>query len=155
NNWSSATNVTLNVTDVNEADSTAPTVTASQSFNYAENQTAGATIGTVQATDNIAVTQFRFADSASSTSQDGFYQISNTGVITITAAGIAAGVANNDFETGANQFTYGIQAGDAANNWSSATNVTLNVTDVNEDSTIAVTGGNYNEASPRAVFTID
>ena len=39
---------------------------------------------------------------------------------------------NNDFETGANSFTLGVQAGDAAGNWSSAVNISLNVTNVNE-----------------------
>jgi len=34
--------------------------------------------------------------------------------VTITAAGVVAGVAQNDFETAPNSFTYGIEARDAA-----------------------------------------
>ena len=34
----------------------------------------------------------------------------------MTAAGVAAGVENNDFETGLNSFTYGVEAQDAAGN---------------------------------------
>ncbi|MCR9140477.1 MAG: hypothetical protein NXI27_31295, partial [Alphaproteobacteria bacterium] len=59
----------------------------------------------------------------------------------ITAAGVAAGVAQNDFETGPNSFTYAIQAGDAAGNWSSAIDVTLNVTET-RSSNLTIAPGN-------------
>ena len=130
-NWSAATNVTLNVTDL---DDTAPVVAAGQTFSYAENQAAGAQVGAVSATDAGGVTAFRFSANNSTTSADGYFQIDATGKITLTAAGAAAGAATNDFETAPNQFTYGIQAGDAQGLWSAVTNVTLKVTDVNEDS---------------------
>ena len=139
-NWSSAVNVTLNVTD---GDDTAPVVTASQSFSYTENQAANALVGTVVATDDVAVTAFRFAATGTGTSADGFYSIASDGKITLTAAGVAAGVANNDFETSPNSFTYGVEAGDAAGNWSSAVNVTLNVTDV---ATIAIDDKSFGNA---------
>ena len=89
-----------------------------QSFDYAENQVAGAVVGTVVATDAVGVTDFRFSANTSGTSADGFYSIGNDGKISITAAGVAAGVAQNDFETAPNSFTYGVQARDAVGNWS-------------------------------------
>jgi len=113
-------------------DTTAPVVTAAQVFSYAENQQAGALVGTVAATDAVGVTAFRFSTSGTTTSADGYYTIATDGKLTLTAAGVAAGVANNDYETGANSFTYAVQAGDAAGNWSTAVNVTLNVTDLSE-----------------------
>lgn len=135
-------------------DSIAPTVTASQSFNYAENRAAGAVVGTVAATDNTAVTAFRFSATGTNTSADGYYTIDNTGKISITAAGVAAGVANNDFETGANQFTYGIQAGDAAGNWSAATNITLNVTDL-DDTPPVLTGPSNGAGAATSSITVN
>ena len=114
------------------ADTTAPVVSASQSFSYAENQVADATVATVAATDAIGVTAFRFGATSTTTSADGYYTIDGTGVVQITAAGVAAGVANNDFETTPNAFTYAVQASDAADNWSSPVNITLNLLDVNE-----------------------
>ena len=144
----------LNVTDV---DDTAPVVSASQSLSYAENQSANAVVGTVAASDAVGVTGFRFTNaggSAGSTSTDGFYSIASDGKISLTAAGVAAGVAQNDFETTPNSFTYGIQARDAAGNWSSSVDVALNVTDDVQDNPIVVTSPTVNEASPYAVFTI-
>lgn len=135
-------------------DGVAPTVTASQSFNYAENQVAGAVVGTVAATDNTAVTAFRFSATGTSTSADGYYTIDNTGKISITAAGVAAGVANNDFEINPNQFTYGIQAGDAAGNWSTATNITLNVTDV-DDTPPVLTGPSNGAGAATSSITVN
>ena len=115
------------------ADTTAPVVAASQSFSYAENRgsTAGA-IGTVSATDAVGVTGFRFAANNGTTSADGWFVIGSDGKISLTDAGRAAGAASNDYETGANSFTYGVQAGDAAGNWSTVMSVTLNLTDVDE-----------------------
>ena len=116
---------------IGSGDSTAPTVTADQSYSYAENQTAGAVVVTATATDNVAVTGWQFANGTQTTT-DGYYQINNSGQISITAAGVVAGVANNDYETTPNSFTLSVQAKDAAGNWSAATDVTLNVTNVNE-----------------------
>ncbi len=80
-----------------------PVVTPGQSFSYAENQSAGAVVGIVAASDDVGVTGFRFSDSGSATSLDGYYTIAANGQIRITAAGVAAGIENNDFETGAEQ----------------------------------------------------
>jgi len=129
NNWSAATDIDLIVTDVDEA---APVVTGGQSFSYAENQSANAAVGTVAASDNLAVSAFRFAATGNQTSADGFYSVDNDGVLRLTAAGAAARAATNDFETAPNSFTYALEAGDAAGNWSTQVNVTLAITDVNE-----------------------
>jgi hypothetical protein len=135
-----ATTQTLTVTILQVSDATAPVVTAGQTLSYAENQTAGSVIGTVLATDAVGVTGFRFTNGGNTTSSDGYYTIAANGQVTITAAGVAAGVANNDFETGANSFTYGIQATDAAGNWSPSVNVAFVVTDL-DDTAPVVTGG--------------
>ena len=119
-------------------DTTAPLITASQSFDFNENQTANAVVATVLASDNLAVTAFRFENAggtASDTSTDGYFTIANDGKISITAAGVAAGV--NDYETAENSHTYSIQAGDAAGNWSSAVDVALNELDVTEGVVLA------------------
>ncbi len=109
------------------ADSTAPVVTAA-TFSYAENQAAGFEVGTVAATDNTGVTAFEITTG----NTDGYFAIDAAGKITLTEAGAAAAAAANDFETGANTFTLGVVAKDAANNTSAAANVTVNVTDVDD-----------------------
>ena len=68
--------------------------------------------------------------------------IAANGQVSITAAGVAAGVENNDFETGLNSFTYGIEARDAAGNWSAAEDITLNVTDVDDTAPVVTAGQN-------------
>jgi hypothetical protein len=127
-NWSLPVELRFRVTDIDEV---APVVTSGQTFNYPENSASGAVVGTVAATDNLAVTGFRFAISLGPVTSDGFYQISSAGVITLTAAG-AADAAHNDFETLPNSWSYNVQARDAAGNWSAAVAVSINLTDVSE-----------------------
>ena len=105
---SSNANIDLNVNDLDEV---APII-ADQSFAYDENQATGATVANVVATDNIGVTGFTFTTSGSGTSSDGYFQIDNSGNITITATGAANAL--NDFETGANTGIYNVTAADAA-----------------------------------------
>jgi len=124
-NTSTAENVTVSVTDVDEI---APVVTASQSFSYAEGQASDYVIGTVVATDSIGVTAYAIA----SGNDDGFFAIDSDGKLTLTATG-AGEVASNDFETSPNSFTLGVTASDSAGNTSTAENVTVSVTDVNEN----------------------
>jgi hypothetical protein len=150
-NWSAAVNVTLNVTD---ADDTAPLLPAGQSFAYAENRSANAAVGTVSASDATGVTQFRFAGTGTQTSADGYYTIDNSGVLRITAAGVAAGVPNNDFEQAPNSFTYAVQAGDAAGNWSAATNISLDVTDL-PDTAPVITGPSGGAGAPSSAISIN
>jgi len=123
-------------------DTSAPTVGAGQSFSYVENQAAGAIAGTVGASSADSLTGFRFAATGTDTSADGHYRIDVAGNIRLTASGAAAGVAQNDFETAPNSFTYAVQARDAAGNWSAAENVTLNVGNLNEAPILSATAVN-------------
>ena len=111
-------------------DTQAPAITAGQQFTYDENQPANALIGSVSAQDAVGVVAFRFADSGSDTSADGYFQIDSQGRITLTEAGAAAGV--NDFEQASNNHGYAIEALDAAGNVSAA-NVTLFEANLNDN----------------------
>ena len=132
-------------------DTTAPIVTA-EAASYAENQTtAGVTLATVTA--NEAAT---FAISTGNESN--FFAIdAATGAVSLTAAGIAAGAATNDYETGDNAFTLGIVATDTAGNASDATDLVLSLTNV-QDETFTVTnnatGGSINEGGS-VTFTVE
>jgi hypothetical protein len=121
--------VSLSVTDVNEVVNSAPVIAGGQMLSYNENQAANGLVGTVAASDDNAVTAFRFAANGLQTSADGYYSIDNAGLVRITAAGVAAGLANNDYEITPNSFTYAIEAGDASGIWSPATNVVFEVAD--------------------------
>lgn len=159
------------------ADTVAPVVTAA-TFTYAENQAAGYAVGTVAATDAMGVTKFEITTG----NDKGYFAIdAATGKITLTAAGAAAGTAAvgttpavapsaaNDFETGANTFTLGVVASDAAGNKSAVGNVVVNVTDVDDvaPQLVAATAAsttvklNFGEAlaaatlaNPAATFTV-
>lgn len=129
-------------------DIVAPVVTAAQTFTYAENQAAGAVLGTVAATDATGVTGFAITSGDAA----GLFAIDATGKITQTAAGAALTAASNDFETTPNAFTLGVTATDAAGNVSAVTNVTLNVTDV-DDRAPVITGAVVN--GTKAVLVYD
>jgi len=111
-------------------DTTAPVVTAGQGFSYAENRVGNTVIGTVVASDAGGVTGFRFSATQTSLSADQRFSIDSLGTIRLTALGAAS--AANDFETGPNTASYGVQAGDAAGNWSNARDVTLSVTNLDD-----------------------
>ena len=112
-------------------DTALPGVTTSQVFHYSENRLSTTELGTVAASDGAGtILAYRFAN-GTTTSPDGYFRIdATTGKLYLTTAGVAA--ASNDYETAPNQFTLSVQARDAAGNWSNATDVTLNVTDVND-----------------------
>lgn len=132
-------NITLDGTVLKgPLDTTAPEVTAGQALSYAENSAEGTVLGTVAATDDVAVTGYSIATG----NDDGFFAIdANTGVITLTAAGAAVGAASNDFETAPNIFTLGVTASDGAGNVSAVADVALTVTDVIEGTgTVLPTG---------------
>ncbi len=138
---STAATITLNETNL---DDSAPVI-AAQSFSYAENSAAGSTVANVAASDNVGVTGYRFTATGSNTSADGFYQISNSGAITLTAAGAASAV--NDFEQGSNSGTYSVTALDAAGNSTAAT-ITLNETNLDDSApVIAAQSFSYAENS--------
>ncbi len=120
--------VTVLVSDIDDED---PVISQGQSFSYAEGQSAGFVVGTVLATDNVAVTGYSITAGDSS----GFFDISATGEISLTAAGAAAAAASNDFETGSNDFSLTVETTDAAGNTGSGI-VTVSVTDVFEAGSI-------------------
>lgn len=158
-----ASSSTVVITDAT-TDTTAPVVTAA-TFSYAENQLAGAVLGTVVATDDVAVTGYEIVSGNAA----GLFAIDATGKITQTTAGQSLTAASNDYETTPNGFTLGVVASDAAGNKSAAQNVVLNVTDVDDvaPQLVAVTAAattvklNFGEAlaaatltNPAATFTV-
>ena len=109
------------------SDDVAPAVTApAGNFSFTENQAAAATLATIAATDNVAVTGFEIA----SGNDSGFFAIDAAGKITLTTAGLTS--AANDFETTPNSFTLGVKAIDSAGNKSAAVDVILGVTDADD-----------------------
>ncbi|NVJ72537.1 MAG: cadherin repeat domain-containing protein, partial [Flavobacteriaceae bacterium] len=80
-NSTATATITLNVNDIDETETTPPTVN-DQSFTYAENQSSGYTVGTVSATDNVGVSTY----SIQSGNTNGYFAINaSTGAITLTA----------------------------------------------------------------------
>ncbi|MFZ6751674.1 beta strand repeat-containing protein, partial [Undibacterium sp. Ren11W] len=139
-----AGNVSAPGADSAVLDTIAPTVVA-QTFSYAENSAANSIVATLVASDNVGVTGYKFTATGSNTSADGYYQISNVGVITLTVAG--AGSAVNDFEQGTNTGSYSVTALDAAGNGTAAI-ITLNETNVNEAPTAAAVAQVGTEDTP-------
>ena len=115
--------ITVTVTDLDEV---APTMTANQSFTYAENQAANYTVGTVTATDNVGVTGYSIVGGDTNNQ----FAITNGGVLSHTVTGTTG--AANDFETTPNSYTLTIQVTDAAGNTVTGT-ITVDVTNVVED----------------------
>jgi len=155
NGGTTAFSTTSDTASIAVVDGTPPVVN-DQSFNYAENQGVGATVATVVFSDNVGVTAFTFTATGTQLSADGFYQIDNSGVITLTAAG-AAGAAN-DFETGANSFVHNVTAADAEANTDTA-DITLNVTDLNDNAPriddVTAPALNENSANGTAVHNVN
>jgi hypothetical protein len=123
-------------------DTTAPTVTAGQSFSYQEGayDDTNDLVGTVDASDDFGITSF----SIESGNDDGYFAIADNGNITLTTAGLAAAAASQDFETTPNSFDLGIMATDGAGNESAVETVTVDVTndtadDPEEGRTISLT----------------
>ncbi len=118
-------------------DTTAPTFTTKGPFSYAENQVADALVGTVVATDNVAVTKYEIT----SGNDKGYFALdAATGKITLTAAGVASTA--NDFDDvgadAANTFTLAVTASDAAGN-ATKSDVVVNVTNVDDDPPVFTT----------------
>jgi len=110
-------NITVNVTDVDEAiPNQAPSISSSASFSAAENQTA---IGSVTATD---------ADGDSLT-----YSISGS-EINISSSGVLSFASAPDYET-KNSYTATVTVSDGTA--STTQDITVNITDVNEAPTIS------------------
>lgn len=130
--------LTRNVATI--ADISPPVVAPGQSISYLENKSSGDVLGVVLASDNVGVTGYRFTATGTTTSSDTFFSIGSTGIVTMTLLGAAG--ASNDYETGSNTFIHGVQARDAAGNWSPSVNVTFNVLDVADSSANMLIGMN-------------
>ncbi len=159
----------LTVSVVN--DNTKPTITAPTTpFSYNENWNVNQNpfpAAQVVASDNIAVTQYRFSDASGTaigtTTSDGYFTISANGKITMVST-ITTNAPVNDFESGPNSWSYYVQAGDAANNWSTPVQFTLNELDVatepvisgysNHDGTTASGSANVSRCVPPVVSTV-
>ncbi|MGN7612430.1 autotransporter-associated beta strand repeat-containing protein [Magnetococcales bacterium HHB-1] len=112
--------------DTYTVDTTAPVVTASQTFSYPEKSSANFVIGEVQETGDA------ISFSINTGNDDGYFSIDDDGVISLTSTGAGSSAASYDYETGSTSFTLGIKATDAAGNESSAVDVTLNLLDEDE-----------------------
>ena len=119
---STTQNITVNVTDVNE---NAPVFTSSATFSAAENQTA---IGTVTATDADG-------DSVTFTVSGSELEITSAGVLTFASA--------PDYET-KSSYTATVTASDGTN--STTQNITVNVTDVNENAPVFTSSATFSAA---------
>jgi len=118
---STTQNITVNVTDVNEA----PAFTSSATFSAAENQIA---IGTVTATD---------ADGDSVT-----FTVSGS-ELAITSAGVLTFKAAPDYET-KSTYTATVTASDGTN--TTTQSITVNVTDVNDNSPVFTSSATFSAA---------
>lgn len=110
-------------------DNTIPVIETNQSFNLPENMGQGFVIGQVRVGDANRVTGFSIVNG----NAEGYFAIDADGVITLTAAGAAAGAASSDYETGPNSFTLGIIAVDEAGNAAASANVGIHVLDEEEN----------------------
>ena len=99
------------------------------SHDYVENQLAGATVATLPVSDVDGIVGFTFSATGTNTSADGFYQIDNSGNITITEAGADSKV--NDFESEPNSGSYNVDMVDSDGTTTTVA-VTLNETDLEE-----------------------
>ena len=139
-------------------DSTAPDISGlTLSYSYNENQISGATVATLTgATDNVAVTQYRFvyADNTttSTTSEDGFFEIDSSGNIKMTADGATSAV--NNYEVALNSLSYKIQVGDAAGNWSTAATVSLNEQDLADSTPGFLIYQSFNDYFGKDIFAM-
>ena len=105
---------------------TTPPVISDQTFTYAENQAANYNIGDIVASDNSGT----YTLTITSGNVNGYFALSSTGSLTLTATGAGA-VASNDFETTPNSFPLEVTATDGASNTATGT-ITINVTDVDD-----------------------
>lgn len=106
-------------------DTVSPAMPSPQEIVYADNKNAGEDVGPVQASDNVAVSNFTFVDSLSDTASgsvispvNGYFTISQSGMITITTSGASS--AANDYSLSPNSHVYYVKATDAAGNYTTA-----------------------------------
>ena len=125
-NTSSAETVTINVNDIND---NTPVITASQSFNIDENSANATSVGTVAASDaDATATTYQDWKIAGGNTNNAFAIDSDTGEITVNAS------TELDTETTPG-YSLSITVSDGANT-SNAETVTVNVTDINDNTPI-------------------
>ena len=113
--------VSLAITDLDEED---PVITSSNSTNpIAENSGAGQEIYTVTASDNVGIDSYAITG----TDASAFNIDTNSGVVTLTG--------NPDFET-QESYSFEVTASDAAGNTSAPQNVSLAVTDLDDEAPV-------------------
>jgi hypothetical protein len=132
---SNTSTVTVALTESNLNDNTPAFGAGSYSFTYAENQTAGAVLGTVSASDADLGDTVSY--SISGGDPNGWFQINAAGEISLTTAG-AASLAN-DYEALANTRNLTVQASDGSN--TSTVTVALTESNLNEAPVLANAGG--------------
>ncbi|MFY0690209.1 MAG: cadherin domain-containing protein [Cyclobacteriaceae bacterium] len=127
--------VTINITDVND---NTPVISASQSFDLAENAANGTSVGTVVATDADDGTTFSSWSIVSGNDAGVFDLNTTTGVLTVVDN------ADLDFETTVSySLTLTVSDGDST---STQETVTINITDVNDNTPVITTSQSFDLA---------
>ncbi|WP_461640341.1 cadherin domain-containing protein [Labilibaculum euxinus] len=145
------TSVTETVTvDVNAINDNTPVVTASQSFDIAENTANSGAVGTVLATDGDAGTSFSSWTETGGSGASIFEINASSGAITVTDnSGI-------DYET-TTSYTYTVTVSDGINTSASET-IIINITDINDVDPVVTASQSFsiaeNTANSGAVGTV-
>ncbi|MEZ6122627.1 MAG: DUF2341 domain-containing protein [Planctomycetaceae bacterium] len=129
---SAAQTVTVSVTDQND---NTPVITAGQSFSVSETATAGASVGTVSATDSDTGTTFSNWTITGGNTGNAFGINATTGQITVATPSAI------DYET-LTSFTLTVTASDGVHT-SAAQSVTVSVTDQNDSSPVITAGQTF------------
>ena len=111
-----------------DSDDVAPVIEPNQTFSYEERKSEGYVIGTVAASDNVAIASYQIV----SGNNQGYFTITSSGILKLTSTGAGQNAASNDYETQPNGFSLGIVVLDAAGNTSDNATVTINVLDVDD-----------------------
>ncbi|WP_207063023.1 Ig-like domain-containing protein, partial [Motiliproteus sp. SC1-56] len=139
---SSQVSVQLSETDVNEGPTfDLPPESEGYSFSYAENQEAGAVLGTVSASD---VDGDSLSYSITGGNDAGYFQINDAGEISLTADGVDA--LTNDFETLANVHDLTVTVSDGT--LTSDVSVQLTETNLDESTVVADDSAVTDEDTP-------
>ena len=110
-------------------DTIPPIIPSGQSFVYQPGRPAGASLGVVRALDNVGVVRFSLdyetGEQGFAYNSNGWYQVSNTGAISLTSTG-SNGTASNSSDIPPNDFTLPVRAFDASGN-STTENIRLTI----------------------------
>ena len=126
---------TITINDLND---NTPVVTAAQSFSIAENIANSASVGTVVATDGDAGTTFSGWTETGGSGASIFAINSSTGEITV------ADNSSIDYET-TTSYTYTVTVSDGTNT-SAAGSITINITDVNDNTPVVTAAQSFSIA---------